>query len=180
MGLFLFRGQASIPILLLTEADWFVVSAVVFESAEEFPKIFAGTTPTWTPTPTLPLLTILRGGALPLRSVLAKLPFAEPGSFIVGCRQWLGLIGNKSGLLSDVSLSLFDCKFLVFSCYFFLFKRPGWPYKAGLESIAGSPYVCKFPIILPFWASEIVLREFARNGCWMNERCTSPSSLQSA
>ena len=60
------------PILLLTEADWFVVvSAVVFESAED-----CG--------PTLPLLMILRGGALPLRSVLAKFPLAEPGNFMVG------------------------------------------------------------------------------------------------
>ena len=75
MGLFLLRGQARIPMLLLTEADWFVVvSAVVFESATD-----GG--------PTLPLLTILRGGALPLRSVLAKFPLAEPGNFMVGCRQ---------------------------------------------------------------------------------------------
>ena len=72
IGLFLLRGQARILILLLTEADWFVVvSAVVFESAEDYG-------------PTLPLLMILRGGALPLRSVLAKLPLAEPGNFMVG------------------------------------------------------------------------------------------------
>ena len=35
----------------------------------------------------------------------------------------------------------------------------------GFESMAGRPYVCRFPIILPFWAREIVLRELARNGC---------------
>ena len=50
------------------------VVAVVFES-EEFAKALD---------PTILLVMILRGGALPFRSVLAKLPLAEPGSFIVG------------------------------------------------------------------------------------------------
>jgi len=65
------------PILLFTFDEWLAVAsvvAVVFES-EELTKALP---------PLILFETTFRGGALPFRKVLAKLPFAEPGSFIVG------------------------------------------------------------------------------------------------
>ena len=68
--------------LLFTFADWFEwvasVVAVVLES-EELPKACAA--------PLILFDMTFRGGALPFRNVLAKLPFAEPGSFKAGWRQ---------------------------------------------------------------------------------------------
>ena len=69
--------------------------------------------------PTLPLLRILRGGALPLRNVLAKFPLADPGSFMVGWRQWFGLMGSRRGLLSVAPSDASFYKFFDLSCCFF-------------------------------------------------------------
>ncbi len=61
-------------LLFTFAADWFVVAvvAVVFESVVA-PKVEGD-----------PLFTIFRGGALPLRSVLEKVPPADPGYFTDG------------------------------------------------------------------------------------------------
>ena len=118
-----------------------VVVAVVFES-EELPKAdwFAF------------LPAIFRGGALPLRSVFAKLPPpAEPGCFCVGWRQWLGLMGSKSGLLSVFAsfASYVLCSVDSFEpaaaaapcCIFRLLRTPLLRCIDELVTMAGSPYV---------------------------------------
>ncbi len=58
-------------LLFTLAADWLVaaVVAVAFES-EVVPKVDG-----------VALLTILRGGALPLRNVLVNVPLADPGCF---------------------------------------------------------------------------------------------------
>ena len=85
MGLFLFRGHAKMPILLFTLAgctpDELFVVAVVFESLEANALVAALTPVTFLG------FTIFLGGALPFRNELVKWLEADPGIFIVGCRQ---------------------------------------------------------------------------------------------
>ena len=63
---------------------------------------------------------------------------------------------------------------------FFLLRTPVLRCIEEFVIMAGRPYVYVLPTMRPLRASEIVLSEFGRNGYYMNDLCTSLSSLQSA